>query len=1026
MSASKRAWALTLVLALLISISPIYVRPAQAAISATGSVDVRTSFRERSDTFTFTVSNTSSADEVIRSLEITTPADYTVDTTSGCLVGSGAPASSTATRVSSLVCSYRIGAAGATGDMPSGSSASWFQVNATAGAGKLDSSAAWSIQVDADSDTVGGPGNGRKPASPSSPDALTTYVHVFEILDAVVATSSTPVNSTCPTSNRTAPAGEPRVITICGKSHGNVAVTSSGGSASTLSGTLIQSSGPFTGGSVDPSPSTSVVLGNWTSATTTATTGSGLTVITQIGNSGGNATAPVVTLGGYETVDLTAPSVTISEVSDALLDASETTTEVTWSAGEPGTYVVMTGGTDCADATAVTGTEVSGAYTSGSITSTVDADSLVDNAANTVRVCVTDQASNVGEATTTITRDSLPPTGAPGTPDLTASSDTGSSDTDDITSDTTPTFRGTGSDGEIVELLADGMVVGTATVDDDSYAITASILAEGTTLVTARYVDEVGNEGPGSDALAVTIDATAEPPILTGSTPSSPANDNDPTIDGTAETGSTVDLYTTTHCTGATAASGSVSDGAFSLSVSVPDDTSRTFRGTITDIAGNVSACSSSSVTFIEDSTGPPAPDAAPDLDGLDDSGSSDTDGITSHTSGLTFTGTYPTHGYTVELFEGTTGLGSATVTLGLWEIDGISLSEGVHSIHTKVYDLAGNPSPDSDTLTITIDATAPQTSIVSGPTGTVSTDSADLAFVSDESSTFTCQLEKDGSVLHAFSACDSGAISYGALTDGDFVFSVVATDVAGNVEPSVATREFTVLLTVAQPPPIDTAPPAVIEVQASTDTISPNGDGRLDEIVIAVDFSEHAAWTFEVVPSRDPVLTGAETFEVQEEAVFVTTGSGTSARVSWDGTSMDGSAVSEGAYTWTLTAKDASGNKAQPVGDTVRIDRTAPVVFGLRARPRPFNPDRHLMARIRFRVSEAATVRVSIRRKGRVRKAFAPIHVTGPDEVVRILWNGRNDRGRLVRPGRYIIRIKSVDVAKNPVINSALRLKVL
>src|SRR5206468_3902674 len=44
------------------------------------------------------------------------------------------------------------------------------------------------------------------------------------------------------------------------------------------------------------------------------------------------------------------------------------------------------------------------------------------------------------------------------------------------------------------------------------------------------------------------------------------------------------------------------------LSVSVADNTSTSFRATATDAAGNVSACSSTSVTYVEDSTAPAAP----------------------------------------------------------------------------------------------------------------------------------------------------------------------------------------------------------------------------------------------------------------------------------------------------------------------------------------------------------------------------------------------------------------------------------
>ena len=85
----------------------------------------------------------------------------------------------------------------------------------------------------------------------------------------------------------------------------------------------------------------------------------------------------------------------------------------------------------------------------------------------------------------------------------------------------------------------------------------------------------------------------------------SPANDNSPTISGTAEAGSTVNLYATSDCSGAPEATGTAAAFATGFTVAVSDDSSTTFKATATDAAGNVSGCSSSSVTYVEDSTDP-------------------------------------------------------------------------------------------------------------------------------------------------------------------------------------------------------------------------------------------------------------------------------------------------------------------------------------------------------------------------------------------------------------------------------------
>jgi hypothetical protein len=99
---------------------------------------------------------------------------------------------------------------------------------------------------------------------------------------------------------------------------------------------------------------------------------------------------------------------------------------------------------------------------------------------------------------------------------------------------------------------------------------------------------------------------------VTDTEPASPANENNPKVRGTAAAGSTVTLYTTADCTGPPAASGSAASfGSTGLPVSVPDNSTTDFYATASDTAGNTSGCSTTSVTFVEE-TPPPPPDPGP------------------------------------------------------------------------------------------------------------------------------------------------------------------------------------------------------------------------------------------------------------------------------------------------------------------------------------------------------------------------------------------------------------------------------
>ena len=92
-------------------------------------------------------------------------------------------------------------------------------------------------------------------------------------------------------------------------------------------------------------------------------------------------------------------------------------------------------------------------------------------------------------------------------------------------------------------------------------------------------------------------------------------------------------------------------------------------------------------------------------------------------------------------------------------------------------------------------DTTAPETTIGSGPSGTVASASASFSFSSSEpGSSFECRLDSG-----AWTACSS-AQAYTALANGPHSFSVRARDTAGNTDPTPATRNWTV--DVPSPPP--------------------------------------------------------------------------------------------------------------------------------------------------------------------------------------------------------------------------------
>ncbi|MGE0550746.1 MAG: LamG-like jellyroll fold domain-containing protein [Kofleriaceae bacterium] len=122
-------------------------------------------------------------------------------------------------------------------------------------------------------------------------------------------------------------------------------------------------------------------------------------------------------------------------------------------------------------------------------------------------------------------------------------------------------------------------------------------------------------------------------------------------------------------------------------------------------------------------------------------------------------------------------------------------LAQREHTFAVRVRDAVGNFDPTPATRTWTVDRDAPNTTIVTGPSGATPVASASFTFTADEpNASFACNLDGAG-----FMACTS-PFTASALGQGNHTFAVRATDAAGNVDDSPATRSWSV----------DTVPPVI------------------------------------------------------------------------------------------------------------------------------------------------------------------------------------------------------------------------
>jgi predicted NUDIX family NTP pyrophosphohydrolase len=182
-----------------------------------------------------------------------------------------------------------------------------------------------------------------------------------------------------------------------------------------------------------------------------------------------------------------------------------------------------------------------------------------------------------------------------------------------VTNDPTPMFTFSSNDQSATfKCRVDGGTFSSCTSPH-----TTTSLSNGAHTFEVRATDDAGRTDASPAARSFTVD-TAPPatPVLTGTEPGPPANDNNPRVKGTAEASSTVRLYrapTTADCTplNLLAIDTAATFGGPGLQAAVADNSTTTFRATATDQAGNVSGCSSSSITYVELSpppVGPPGP----------------------------------------------------------------------------------------------------------------------------------------------------------------------------------------------------------------------------------------------------------------------------------------------------------------------------------------------------------------------------------------------------------------------------------
>jgi large repetitive protein len=444
---------------------------------------------------------------------------------------------------------------------------------------------------------------------------------------------------------------------------------------------------------------------------------------------------------------------------------------------------------------------------------------------------------------------------APAAPVISSiTTDSGTSNSDLLTNDTTLVISGTAEANSILTLTRVGTgVLGTATVGGGgawSYDYTGTTLSEGSYTFAATTQDAAGNISADSANFVVNIDTTppAVPAITSISNDTGTSNDritSDPTllISGTADANSIVSVSRTGVGVLGSATANGTGNWTFDYTGTTLGSGNHTFTASASDAAGNSSGASADFAVTVDTS----AP-AAPVLNAIStDTGSSNTDEISNDTT-LVISGTAEANSSLTLTLVGTGVLGTANVTAGsTWSYDytGTPLANGSYTFTATAQDAAGNASAVSANFVVNVDLVAPAAPVITSvstdtgnPNDAVTSDQTLILSGTSEANSVVTVTRVNVGILGTATANGAGIWNYDYTTTtlpaGTHTFTATAQDAAGNV--SAVSANFNVT--------VDTNAPATPVIDSITLDSGTAGDGVTNDNTLVLNGTAPASST--------------------------------------------------------------------------------------------------------------------------------------------------------------------------------------
>ena len=439
-------------------------------------------------------------------------------------------------------------------------------------------------------------------------------------------------------------------------------------------------------------------------------------------------------------------------------------------------------------------------------------------------------------------------------------------------------------------------VIGTDRYEYSWDVDSGSIPPDGSYYATVAGADLAGNAYSGTDSITFTLDTTAPTVTLTDTDSDnlvsisqvvtitagfSEAMTATPTISITGIVTNVImtpvsgtNSYTFTWDT----SSGTLSDGTYSAIVSG------------TDLIGNAYVSGTQSITFTVDSTAPTVAITSSDSDNT----------VKSADSNITVTATFneamataPT--ITIGSSIDNVALTATSSTTWTYDWDISSVTEGSYTVTVTGTDPAGNTYAGTDSITLTVDNTAPTTTLSDNDDDNLLglSSSVTITAVFNESMSATPIVSISGASVSGAMTQISGTNSYtfnwdlsgSSLNDGTFTATVSGTDLASNPYSGTESITFT----------LDATLPTVTLTDNAADNIISTTLSPTNTVTITASFSEAMTATPSIY------ITGVVT-----NVAMTRVGSTNNYTYNWNTSTPT---LAAGAYSVTVSGTDLIGN---------------------------------------------------------------------------------------------------------------------